>query len=67
MMFFSKPAATTKLDADDTSATGTFADVVLQLTEKELAEFAKKDFSGAAFTRDYGSARRVSECRIAFA
>lgn len=63
-MFFSKPA-TTEPVTDDISATGTFADGVLQLTEKELVEFARKDFSGASFKRDYGSARRVSECRVA--
>ena len=65
-MFFSKPA-TTEPVTDDISATGTFADGVLQLTEKELVEFARKDFSGASFKRDYGSARNVSECRVAHA
>ncbi|MGF9563876.1 hypothetical protein [Neorhizobium sp. JUb45] len=62
-MLFSRPVAT-PLATDDIAATGTFADGVLQLTEKELVEFARKDFSGASFKRDYGSARRVSECRI---
>jgi hypothetical protein len=62
-MFFSKPAIAPTI-TDDIAATGTFADGLLQLTEKELAEFARKDFSGTSFTRDYGSARRVAECRI---
>ncbi|MGE7368169.1 hypothetical protein ACQKKX_03745 [Neorhizobium sp. NPDC001467] len=63
MMFFNKPAIA-ETATDDMFATGTFADGLLQLTEKELAEFARKDFSGASFLRDYGARRRVSECRI---